>query len=174
MRRRQFLGATALAPVLQLDPSGGPGESSEAPDDPLVVDATVPPETAVTVRVAQHETIARENEVYAEAVDVRDGEHGYHVPLSPGYVTSIDVALETDDVTRSPTLHRLTVSLPGSGEGRDADWGVYGGIMAIVGGALLRSRVEDRRSRETDDRDEDGREDGPDASERDENRRDRR
>lgn len=153
MRRRQFLGAAALAPVLQLEPAGGSGASAGGPDDPLVVDATVPAETALTVRVAQHETIARENEVYAEAIDVRDGEHGYHVPLSPGYVTSIDVALETADVTRTPALHRLTVALPGSGDDGDAEWGVYGGILAIVGGALLRSRVEGRRP---------ARDDGPD------------
>lgn len=141
MKRREFLGASALAPVLQIDPAG-------TTTDPLVVDATVPPETSITVRVAQHETIARENEVYVERVDVDDGEHGYHVPLSPGYVTSIDVALETDDVTQTPHLHRLAVALPGSGDGPDPDWGLYGGILAIVGGALLRSRVEDRMSKD--------------------------
>lgn len=153
MKRRQFLGASALAPVLQVEPFDGAANPAEGTTDPLVVDATVPPETTLTVRVAQHETIARENEVYAEAVDVRDGEHGYHVPLSPGYVTSIDVALETDDVTRTPHLHRLTVALPGSGDDREPEWGLYGGILAIVGGALLRSRVEDRIS-QTDDADD--------------------
>lgn len=136
MRRREFLGASALAPVLQVGPGGGSA-------DPLVVDATVPAETSITITVAQHETVAREEEVYAEAVKVRDGERGYHVPLAPGYVTSLGVSLETDEVTRTPQLHRVTVSVPGSGEGADPAWGVYGGIIAVVGGALLRSRVSD-------------------------------
>lgn len=136
MRRREFIASPALLPVLQV----GTGGSSS---DPLVVDATVPADTSVAITVAQHETIARENEVYVESVDVADGERGYHVPLAPGYVTTMDVSLETRNVTRTPQLHRVTVSLPESG-GLDGDgWGLYGGILAIVGGALLSARGDD-------------------------------